>query len=402
MNQTGHARRILLKTALSALCSSCPQVLAGNADLETGNSVLPANPAGKLFISGARQSSEQHVAVVFDERGQIITSVPLSARAHGAAAHVKTYRGCLFARRPGTYLNAFDIRTPRIHQTIRPQPNRHYYGHGVFSTSGHLLFATENDFDGVRGIVGIYDAEKGYQRIGEMISSGIGPHEIVRLPGSHLLVVANGGIQTHPDSGRDKLNVASMLPSVSIIDSRNGQVVGQHYLDDELHQVSIRHLACTEDGEVWFAAQYEGGKQTVKGLAGVINVEQSINSFQHKTSSIGLSLIDIPANLQKKTLNYLSSVAVAGSYVIYTAAKGGLTFTVNRQTKQVEDSVSIFDCSGVASLTHFDFSQPASTSDSDAALVTTGTGEIVRLDENGISSLGMHSLQWDNHVYRLS
>ena len=43
------------------------------------------------------------------------------------------------------------------------------------------------------------------------------PHEILRFPGSDTLIVANGGIQTHPDTGRAKLNIERMLPNLSYL-----------------------------------------------------------------------------------------------------------------------------------------------------------------------------------------
>ncbi|MFK8079140.1 MAG: DUF1513 domain-containing protein [Granulosicoccus sp.] len=402
MNQNGQSRRLLLKNALTAICSSGTLTLANNAKADRESNIARERSTGSLFISSARHSAEQHVAVVFNEQGDILTTVPLSARAHGAAANHQTYRGCLFARRPGLYINTFDIRTPQTHQIILPISGRHYYGHGVFSGAGDILFATENDFDGVRGVIGLYDADNGYQRMAEIASAGVGPHEVVRIPGSALLVVANGGIHTHPDSGRDKLNIASMHPSLSIIDSRDGKLVGQHFLREELHQVSIRHLACTPDGEVWFAGQYEGTDPLVDGLAGVISIDQSINSFQGGSSRQGLTMIDLPASLQANSLHYLSSVTVAGHHAIFTSAKGGLAFRVNRKTRLLEDSVSVFDCSGVAPLHHSESAGATQTIANDAAVLTTGTGEIVRLDENGTTSLEMHNLQWDNHVYQLS
>lgn len=401
MNRSEHSRRTLLKVALSTLCSSASLTLANTLEAADTASSGSTGLTGSLYISGARQSAEQYVAVVFDEHGTILSTVPLSARAHGAAAHQQTHRACLFARRPGMYMNTFDIRAPQTHQIVTPAPGRHFYGHGIFSESGDLLYVTENDFDGVRGVIGVYDASDNYQRIGEMASAGLGPHDIIRVPGSPLLVVANGGIQTHPDTGREKLNIESMKPCLSIIDSRTGEVVGQHFLPDGLHQVSIRHLACTLNGEVWFAGQYEGIDPLVNGLAGVISVNQSINSFQHGSSHKGLSLIDLPTSLQANTLRYLSSVAIAGSHVIYTAAKGGLAFKINRMTRQVEDSVSIFDCSGVAPLAESLPLTSGKKTSSEAAMITAGTGEIVRLDEGGTTTLASHSLQWDNHVYQL-
>ena len=47
--------------------------------------------------------------------------------------------------------------------------------------------------------------------------------------------VANGGIETHPDYEREKLNLATMKPNIAWIDRRTGEVLGRR----ELVQVSV-------------------------------------------------------------------------------------------------------------------------------------------------------------------
>ncbi len=319
-----------------------------------------------------------------------MASVPLSARAHGAASHRQTQRACLFARRPGMFMNTFDRRNPGVHVITEPVRGRHFYGHGAYSQDGKLLYATENDFDAMRGVLGIYDASKGYQRLGEIDTAGVGPHEVVRVPGTSLLLVANGGIHTHPDSDREKLNIDTMEPNLSLIDARNGKLLARHVLPAELHQVSIRHLACADDGVVWFAGQYEGKELTTRGLAGAMSIEQSLRSFRAGLSREGLTLVDVPEALQARMSCYVSSVAVVGDYALFTSSKGGVVFQVQRSTAQIDEVVSIMDCSGVT---------PVSLPGLDGALITSGTGEVVRLDGDGMTSLAMHTLQWDNHIY---
>ncbi len=377
------SRRTLLKTALAILLP--PSVLALPSATE------PAELSA-LYVSGARRAVDDYVAVVFDEQANVVASVPLGARAHGAASHRHSQRACLFARRPGMFMNTFDRRTPGMHAITEPVSGRHFYGHGAYSQDGNLLFATENDFDGMRGVLGIYDATKGYQRIGELDTAGVGPHEVVRVPGTTLLLIANGGIHTHPDNDREKLNISTMEPNLSLIDARDGKLLARHVLPAELHQVSIRHLACADDGVVWFAGQYEGEELAIRGLAGSISIEQSVRSFRAGLSRQGLTLVDLPETLQTRMSHYVSSVAVAGDYALFTSSKGGVVFQVRRSTARIDQSVSIMDCSGIA---------PLSVSGLDGALISSGTGEVLRLDGDGMTTLAMHTLQWDNHVYSI-
>lgn len=386
------SRRTFLKSAFSAIIPFMSTRNTSFAGVEN---------SGNLYISGARQSADQYVAVVFNEKAQLQATVPLTSRAHGAAAHVKSNRACIFGRRPGYFMNTFDIRTPQNQNVINPIEGRHFYGHGAYSENGKLLYATENDFDKMRGVVGIYDATSNYRRIGELDAFGVGPHEIVRVPGTALLVIANGGIQTHPDSGREKLNIGTMQPSLSIVDLNSGKLVGRHVLADDLHQVSIRHLACSDDRELWYAGQYEGDNPSITGLVGRISVTESLESFGSSESKRGLTIIDLPEKIRNRTSHYLSSVAIAGQHAMFTSAKGGVVFTVNRVSLQVDDSLSILDCSGVCEAPFSESYSGDSRASGARALITCGTGEVVRVSDGGLTTLAMHNLQWDNHVYRL-
>lgn len=386
------SRRTVLKAGLSAICPFATTAFSPHAKISA---------PGNLYISGARQSGEHYVAVIFDDKARLLATVPIIARAHGAAAHAQSHRACLFGRRPGYFMNTFDIRTPEHQSMITPVDGRHFYGHGAYSDNGDLLYATENDYDKMRGVIGIYDATRGYQRVAELDTYGIGPHELIRVPGSPLLVVANGGIHTHPDTGREKLNVDSMQPSLSIVDSSTGRLVGRHVLADDLHQVSIRHLACSADGELWYAGQYEGSNTLVDGLVGRVTIQESLRSFRMGQSRLGLTPVELPESVQRRAVGYISSVAMVGKYALFTSAKGGFVFKVNRVSLQVEETLPIFDCSGIAAIS----SDEASSSDGLVAkentLVTSGTGEVLGISDNGIRSLAIHKVQWDNHVYRV-
>ena len=77
----------------------------------------------------------------------------------------------MFARRPGSFALAFDVQGRREPVLFTTPPNRHFYGHGVFSRDGRLLYATEHDNETRDGLLGVYGATQGYKRIGEMPTS---------------------------------------------------------------------------------------------------------------------------------------------------------------------------------------------------------------------------------------
>ena len=63
------------------------------------------------------------------------------------------------------------------------KPDRHFFGHGAFSADGRLLYATENDYERARGMIGVRDATDGYRQIGEFPAHGMEPHDIALLDG---------------------------------------------------------------------------------------------------------------------------------------------------------------------------------------------------------------------------
>ena len=231
--------------------------------------LLPRAPraATPLFLT-ARADAGGFAVSAFNPSGEPVFDLALPGRGHGFAV---TPRGIAvhFSRRPGGFAFAIDLARGVVVKTFAPPENRRFQGHGAFSPDGRLLYATENDFAAARGAIGIYDAANGYARQGEIPSRGIGPHEIALLPDGATLVIANGGIATHPDMPRVKLNLSDMAPSLSYVDRRDGAWLGEYRLAPALHRLGIRHLAIGRDGTVAVAMQYEGPRGDLVPLVAV-------------------------------------------------------------------------------------------------------------------------------------
>lgn len=221
-----------------------------------------------VYASAFRAPDGSFGVATFSEAGQIVHRALLPARAHGLAGGAEIGRCVAFARRPGTFAYIFDPALPAGGTVIATPPDRHFFGHGAFSPDGRLLYASENDFAGNRGTIGIYDATGGWHRIGEFDAHGIGTHDICVSADGRRLVIANGGIETHPDFGRTKLNLDRMEPSLVILDTASGGLVQKHVLPAELSHLSTRHLALAPGNRIWFACQYEGDRRDMPPLAG--------------------------------------------------------------------------------------------------------------------------------------
>ncbi|MFK7854196.1 MAG: DUF1513 domain-containing protein [Granulosicoccus sp.] len=393
----------LTSHGLSALADLQPSAQSTQRDAPAAT--VSSESTSSLFISGARAVDGSHVGVLFDDEARLVATLPLPSRAHGAAGHRASKKAVIFSRRPGYFMSAFTLSDPDKQLQISAQKGRHFYGHGVFSLSGDVLYATENDYDQSRGVLGVYDAAHAYRRLGELETGGIGPHEVIGIPGTNLLVVANGGIETHPDSGRDKLNLDTMQASIALIDAGTGRIVGRHVLAQDMQEMSIRHLAYAGEGKVWFACQYQGSHPVLQGLAGYICLNETMRSYSGTVSAAGLGLVSLPDALQARTQQYLSSVAVMGDSVLYTSSRGGVVFSIDRHTHAVREIASVMDCSGVAAAqSSMSDSKTANNADSESvhsSIVTSGAGDVVQISSKGSLDLAHHRLQWDNHLYRI-
>jgi hypothetical protein len=213
----------------------------------------------------------------------------------------------VFARRPGTFAAVFEPTTGLVHRRFDTPPDRHFYGHGVFEPTGRILVATENDVTRGQGVLGLYDAADGYRRVGELQAHGIGPHDIALLPDGRTLAVANGGILTLPESGRDKLNLDSMRPSLNRIELVSGRLLDDARLPDRLHRLSIRHLAQAGDGLIATGLQWEGEPEDLVPLVAL-------------DRGHGLATLEAPPAALVTMAAYIGSVAFDRSGTILGAS----------------------------------------------------------------------------------
>src|SRR5690606_4029761 len=106
----------------------------------------------------ARKHEGRYEVVVFDATGRNRYVVPLPDRGHSFAIDAKRGRAVAFGRQPGFFATAFNLNGTAKPVSLSLASNRHFFGHGVFSSDGGLLFATENDYKAGRGVLGVYDA----------------------------------------------------------------------------------------------------------------------------------------------------------------------------------------------------------------------------------------------------
>ena len=325
------------------------------------------------FASCCRMPDGRYAAAFLDASARLLFTEPLDGRGHDVAVSPDGKMAVAFARRPGRFALVVDVEARRRAQVFVPPPDRHFYGHGFFSTDGRLLLATENDFEAERGCIGLYDATGGFQRIGEFDAGGIGPHEALLLRDGKTIAVANGGIATHPEYPRQKLNLTTMRPSITLIDMATGDLRETAELPPQYHQLSIRHMAETGDGSIWFGGQYEGASSDLVPLVG-----------RYRQGG-GIELITAPDALYGDMNNYVGSVAASrdGTRIAVTSPRGGMAVVWDTATLKPVDRRNIADVCGVA---------PSNS----GFLFSDGRGSMHRHD-----ILRSPSLAWDNHLANL-
>ena len=328
-----------------------------------------AGEDGGYSVSGFRRSG----AAAFD--------LELPGRGHSFAVSPDGRAAVHFARRPGEFALAIDLARGVVSGTFAPPEDRRFQGHGAFCPDGRLLYASENDFEAARGAIGIYAAAGGYARVGELPSHGIGPHEIVALPDGVTLAVANGGIATHPDMPRVKLNLPDMAPSLCLVDRRSGALLGEYRLDAALNRLGIRHLAVGRNGAVAAAMQYEGPRGDVVPLVAL-----------HREG--GMRLLKAPDSVLRAMRQYCGGVAfdTGGRVVAASAPRGNVVSFWDAGTGAWLSCAPVPDGSGIA---------PAGRPGEFIATSGRGGAFLIDARSGAARPLGGRFLQagrWDNHL----
>jgi hypothetical protein len=357
------ARRTFLKAAGAGFAASLlPQRAAA---LEA---------AELVFATATQETPGRFGARILTETGKLITNVDLPVRGHDVTWSPVVGRAVVFARRPGTFAVVFDPAGRAAPVTIASIENRHFFGHGTFSTDGRLLYATENDFEHGQGVIGIYDVAGGYARVGEFPTYGVGPHEMILLPDGRTFAVANGGIETHPDYGRAELNLDTMDPSLAFIDARDGHLIGQLHLAAGLNRLSIRHMVVDARNRIWFGCQYRGESHDRPQLIGYATMDGDIR------------LIELPPGELDGLRNYVGGLAISDDRETIAASSpvGGSILCIDAASARPIGQTALRSTCGVAS-------------DGAGFVATNGLGTLVGFDGSP-APRQQFDFQFDEHL----
>ena len=332
---------------------------------------------------GCRVDHEgRYLASVFDESGVILHDVSLPGRGHGFAVHPSTGHVVVFARRPGEWASVVDPATGAEVGRLSASDGRHFYGHGAFSPDGAVLYTSENRFEAGRGIIGVWDVARDWRRIHEWSSHGVGPHEIRVLRAGTRLAVANGGIRTHPDTGRAKLNLDAMVSSLAVLDTTDGRLVRSASFGERLRRLSIRHLDVDRDSRIVVAMQHEGSRRDRVPLVAFEEDARLVPAYA-------------PSEVSRRMRQYAGSVSfdASGRYVAVSHPHEGIVSLWASRSARWLALTELPDTCGIAAGTG-----------TDVFIATGAGGRIARIDMRRGESMVVARFdgsRWDNHLLAL-
>ena len=365
-------RQLLINTAqLMALAAYPPIALS------------KATKPGELWVSAQGDNKDEYgLGWASPASSNTSGKIHSSFRGHGAAQHPLQKTVVMFARRPGRFGLAIDVQNGQILKEFRCDTHRHMLGHGCFSKDGQWLFSSEADYQTGEGKIVVRDTDN-YRVREEWPSYGIGPHEIKLMPDGKSLAVANGGILTHPDSGRKPLNLATMQSSLTYIDTADGKKRDAFYLPEP--KASIRHLDIFADGSVAFATQLQrqaANHNRVVPLGGIHKPGQALQLFTKPEALIG------------RMDDYMGSVAVNNRSRLagFSSPRGDLVAFWHSDSGELAGYHSLRDVCGLTT-----------TADQQHFVISNSFGQLrlldaVTLQENRAARQHLRNFRWDNHL----
>ncbi|MTI09175.1 DUF1513 domain-containing protein [Curvivirga aplysinae] len=363
-----YTRRDLLRSGLAAgiVTLAWPKILQAK------------NGSGGLYWSAFANADNSYGMAVFDLQGDFIFEKTLPDRGHGAAISNIYGHLAITERRPGWFGQIWDISADRLIAELKLPKGRHFYGHASYL--GNRLFTTENSYDEERGVIGVWDASNGYKRIAEFDAGGIGPHEMRILENGREMVIASGGILTHPADGRSKLNIPDMTPKLAWLDCKSGKVLREWAPETKWHKASIRHLTVNAQGDVFFGMQYQGSRRERAPLVGIARRE-------------GDAMIsELPIDVHKSTQNYCGSVELDSSATIMAAStpRGNKVIFFDARDSSYLDHVDITDACGVI----------AAMNRPEQFLISSGNGGLYlhNVHHRETVLITQTNKRWDNHM----
>ncbi len=369
-------RQILLGLAAAGLA---PGLSAENKKSD----LLTVGQKREVWVSAQGSSAKFFGVSWTDSQSGSVETALSGFRGHAVSAHpLRPENIIMYGRRPAVTAVEVSLKTGEVEKIFSCADGKHLLGHGCFSKKGHLLYTTEAELKSGRGKIVVRDALS-YRQLDELESYGIGPHEIKLMPDGKTLVIANGGILTHPDTGRKKLNLETMQSSLLYIDLKSGRKLNEITIPEP--KASIRHLDVASDGTVVFAMQVQReacGHNKVVPLVGSHKQGEKVKLFVQ------------PERVTEQMKDYAGSVVINEKHRVVgvTSPKGDLAAFWHIDSGELAGYHQLSDVCGInltADQSHF----VMSSSIGQLRFIEAST-----LKENKSRRIVSDNIHWDNHL----
>ncbi len=193
----------------------------------------------------------------------------------------------VIARRPGDWIMRIDLKTGQSSRSW--QTGRSLNGHCAMHEQG--FYTTETDLLTGTGRVVRREPES-LEVVDEWPTAGHDPHEMLVLPAGTLgldesvLLVANGGIRTHADMGRTKIDLDQMDSSIVAMRLGTGDILKKWTLPQRL--LSLRHMALHPTGVIGVAMQAQHAEAQQRNTAPTLAL-LSAHGLRTVSDSTGVS-----------------------------------------------------------------------------------------------------------------
>ena len=213
----------------------------------TGWACAPAwgtSPSAATLLAAWQHGNEQYIGLLRagGDRLSLVSQLRVPTRAHGLMVEGEA-SVLVVARRPGDWLLRWYPRTGQAHwQWVKD--DRGLNGHAEVLPDSGRLRTTETDKDTGLGLLGVRDRAT-LEKLDEWPTHGSDPHQLMALPESvgpwpaGTVIVANGGINTRPETGRSKRLAEPMNASLVAVDPKRGTLLGQWRLDDQIGRAHV-------------------------------------------------------------------------------------------------------------------------------------------------------------------
>jgi hypothetical protein len=169
-----------------------------------------------------------------------------------------------------------------------------------------------------------------------------------------------------------------MDPSLSLVDSTTGHLIGQLRLDSDLHQLSIRHMVVDLHTRIWFGCQYRGEPGDSPQLIGYASLEGDIRLFE------------LPPGELQGLRNYVGGLAVSddGRTILASSPVGGSVLTIDAANSRAGRLLDFRRTCGAAP-------------DPSGFVITNGFGEMTGIAGSDVAAQ-QFDFRFDEHLRRLS